>query len=137
LFGRVSHPLHRAQQRRLHKLERDERYYSEQITGLYSKLLLHEKPKLQSIEVTGDPAHSVYQEVDLKSLSNDDLEMWPWPSKKLGTARNASNPRWLQPDFPGVRRWAGQTRLALPQIPMGSAGSSNRPMATLFSKGHE
>jgi hypothetical protein len=34
----------------LRRLELDERYYSKQITHLYGKLLLHEKPKLQSID---------------------------------------------------------------------------------------
>jgi len=37
------------------QLEKDIRYYSEQITFLYAKLLVHEKPKLASVEVKGDP----------------------------------------------------------------------------------
>jgi hypothetical protein len=36
------------------ELEKDIRYYSKQITSLYSKLLVHEKPKLASVEVNGD-----------------------------------------------------------------------------------
>jgi hypothetical protein len=48
------------------QLERDIRYYSEQITFLYAKLLVHEKPKLASVEFKGDQQRPIYQEVDLK-----------------------------------------------------------------------
>jgi hypothetical protein len=45
------------------QLEKDIRYYSEQITFLYAKLLVHEKPKLASVEVKGDPQSPLYHEV--------------------------------------------------------------------------
>jgi hypothetical protein len=68
------------------QLEMDIRYYSEQITHLYSKLLVHEKPKLQAIEVKGDPTSPVYHEVDLKGLSDRDLDDLARILPKLGGA---------------------------------------------------
>jgi hypothetical protein len=68
----------------LAKLERDERYYSEQITHLYSKLLVHEKPKVQAIEVKGDPASPLYHEADLKNLPDEDLDALARILPKLG-----------------------------------------------------
>ena len=67
-------------------LEKEERYYSEQIIALYSKLLPHEKPKLQSIEVRGDQQGSAYHEVDLKNLSDEDLNALARILPKLGGA---------------------------------------------------
>jgi hypothetical protein len=49
-------------------LEKAERYYFEQIVGIYVKLLFHEKPKLQSIEVKGDPRNPLQMTVDLSGL---------------------------------------------------------------------
>jgi hypothetical protein len=42
------------------KLEKHIRYYSEQITVLYSKLLVYEKPKLASVEVKDDQQNPIY-----------------------------------------------------------------------------
>jgi hypothetical protein len=55
-------------------LEADKRYYSEQIIGMYLKLLRHEKPKLQSIEFKDDPNNPLHMQVDLKVLSDADLQ---------------------------------------------------------------
>jgi hypothetical protein len=55
-------------------LEADKRYYSEQIIGMYLKLLRHEKPKLRSIEFKDDPNNPLHMQVDLKVLSDADLQ---------------------------------------------------------------
>jgi hypothetical protein len=48
------------------QLEKDIRYYCERITFLYAKLLVHEKPKLSSVEFKGDQQRPVYCELDLE-----------------------------------------------------------------------
>jgi hypothetical protein len=68
------------------QLERDIRYYSEQITFLYAKLLVHEKPKLASVEFKGDQQRPIYQEVDLKILPTEDLQALARILPKLGGA---------------------------------------------------
>ena len=70
----------------LAKMERDERYYSAQITSLYGKLLVHEKPKLASVEFKGDQQKPIFQEVDLRNLSNEDLDALARILPKLGGA---------------------------------------------------
>ena len=73
-------------------LEKKERYYSEQIIALYSKLLPHEKPKLQSIEVRGDQQGPVYHKVDLDILSDQDLHALARILPKLGGASQSGEP---------------------------------------------
>ena len=68
------------------QLEKDIRYYSEQITTLYGKLLVHEKPKLASVEFKGDQQKPIYHEVDLKNLSDEDLNALARILPKLGGA---------------------------------------------------
>ena len=74
------------------QLELDIRYYSEQITHLYSKLLVHEKPKLQAIEVKGDPQGPHYHEADLRRLSREDLLALARILPKLGGAPSEPGP---------------------------------------------
>jgi hypothetical protein len=68
------------------QLEKDIRYYSEQITSLYAKPLVHEKPKRASVEVKGDQQKPIYHELDLKNLSDEDLEALARILPKLGGA---------------------------------------------------
>jgi hypothetical protein len=74
------------------QLEKDIRYYSEQITSLYAKLLVHEKPKLASVEMKGDPQSPLYHEVDLKNLSDEDLHALARILPKLGGASESTRP---------------------------------------------
>ena len=68
------------------QLEKDIRYYCERITFIYGKLLVHEKPKLASVEFKGDQQNPVYHEVDLKNLSDEDLNALARILPKLGGA---------------------------------------------------
>ena len=77
------------------ELEKDIRYYGEQITFLYGKLLIHEKPKLQSVEVKGDQTGPLYHEVDLSRLSREDLLALARILPKLGGG--ADVPAALEP----------------------------------------
>jgi hypothetical protein len=77
------------------ELEKDIRYYGEQITFLYGKLLIHEKPKLASIEAKGAPQGPVYHEVDLGRLSREDLLALARILPKLGGG--ADVPAALEP----------------------------------------
>jgi hypothetical protein len=74
------------------QLEKDIRYYCERITFMYGKLLVHEKPKLASIEFKGDQQNPVYQQVDLKNLSNEDLDALARILPKLGGASQSGEP---------------------------------------------
>jgi hypothetical protein len=74
------------------QLEKDIRYYCERITFIYGKLLVHEKPKLASIEFKGDQQNPVYQEVDLKNLSNEELHALARILPKLGGASQSGEP---------------------------------------------
>jgi hypothetical protein len=74
------------------ELEKDIRYYGEQITFLYGKLLIHEKPKLQSVEVKGDPQGPHYHEADLSRLSREDLLALARILPKLGGAPSEPAP---------------------------------------------
>jgi len=74
----------------LERLRADERYYSEQVIAMYGKLLLHEKPKLQSIQVTGDPSKPVHLEVDLTGLPDRDLDDLARILPKLGGSADVS-----------------------------------------------
>jgi hypothetical protein len=58
------------------RLEHNEiqRWCLDHIEGLYKMLLPHEKARLQSITLTGDPSTPVYHEVDLKGLPTEDLK---------------------------------------------------------------
>jgi len=69
-----------------YELEKHARYYPEQITSLYGKLLVHEKPKLASVEFKGDQQKPIFQEVDLRNLSNEDLDALARILPKLGGA---------------------------------------------------
>src|SRR5215475_14395964 len=70
------------------ELEKDIRYYSEQITFIYGKLLIHEKPRLASVEVKGDPQNPLHTNVDLTSLPDEDLHALARILPKLaGSAR--------------------------------------------------
>jgi hypothetical protein len=91
------------------QLEKDIRYYSEQITSLYGKLLVHEKPKLASVEVKGDQQKPIYHEVDLKNLSDDDLAALARILPKLGAASQAGEPLAGAVDA-GARRGAASAR---------------------------
>jgi hypothetical protein len=64
--------------------EKDIRYYSEQITSIYGKLLIHEKPRLASVEVKGDPQNPVHTNVDLTGLPDEDLHALARIIPKLG-----------------------------------------------------
>jgi hypothetical protein len=71
------------------RLEEEGRYLSEQIISLYGKLIVHEKPRLQSIEVKGDPSSPIDREVDLKGLSDVELSWLGRILPKLGGATDA------------------------------------------------
>jgi hypothetical protein len=110
-------------------LEKEERYYSEQIIALYSKLLPHEKPKLQSIEVRGDQQGPVYHKVDLDILSDQDLHALARILPKLGGASQSGEPvagavyagaRRNAPARGGARAPAGRARR-----PLGVTSSDN------------
>jgi Group II intron, maturase-specific domain len=64
-------------------LQADERYYSEEIVGIYIKLLSYEKPKLKSIEFKCDPNNPLHMQVDLKVLSDADLQALAPSSQSL------------------------------------------------------
>jgi hypothetical protein len=98
----------------LAKMERDERYYSAQITSLCGKLLVHEKPKLASVELKGDPQSPLYHEVDLKNLSDEDLHALARILPKLGGASQsgelAAGAQGNAPARGGARAPAGRAR---------------------------
>jgi hypothetical protein len=56
----------------LRLLQAQERYLCEQIIHMYAKLLPHEKPKLSSIDLKGDPQNPPHN-VDLSGLPDEDL----------------------------------------------------------------
>jgi hypothetical protein len=66
------------------ELEKDSRYYSEQITSIYGKLLIHEKPRLSSVEVKGDPQNPLHTNVDLTGLPDEDIHALARIIPKLG-----------------------------------------------------
>jgi hypothetical protein len=63
-----------------------QRWCLDHIEGLYKMLLPHEKARLQSITLTGDPSSPVYHEVDLKGLPTEDLKALARILPKLGGA---------------------------------------------------
>jgi hypothetical protein len=69
---------------KLRELEKDIRYYSEQITSIYGKLLIHEKPRLASVEVKRDPQNPLHTNVDLTGLPDADLHALARILPKLG-----------------------------------------------------
>jgi hypothetical protein len=104
----------------LEKAERDERYCTEQIIFLYSKLLPHEKAKLQSITVSGDASNPLHHVVDLKGLPDDDLHALARILPKLGGSTEhdgveggdlSSGPRGDQAPGRGARAPAGRKKL--------------------------
>jgi hypothetical protein len=72
-------------------VEKDD-FLSQRILSTYSKLLLHEKPRLQSVEVKGDQAGPLYHEVDLSRLSREDLLALARILPKLGGAPSEPMP---------------------------------------------
>jgi hypothetical protein len=77
--GQVTHS-------RRQELERNERYLTEQIVSIYVKLLPHEKPRLNSIDLKGDPQNPLQMQVDLTGLSDGDLHALARILPKLGGA---------------------------------------------------
>jgi hypothetical protein len=75
----------------LRLLQAQERYLCEQIIHMYAKLLPHEKPKLNSVDLKGDPQKPLHMEVDLTGLSDEDLQALARILPKIGGA-NAPGP---------------------------------------------
>jgi hypothetical protein len=61
---------------------------TQRIMTTYGKLLIHEKPRLQSVEVKGDQGGPIYHEVDLDRLSREDLLALARILPKLGAAQS-------------------------------------------------
>jgi hypothetical protein len=70
--------------RRQQELEQDERYLTEQIIKIYVRLLPHEKPKLNSIELNDGPQNPVHMQIDLTVLPDEDLHALARILPKLG-----------------------------------------------------
>jgi hypothetical protein len=66
------------------ELQRDERYYAEQVVAIYGRLLGHEKPKLQAITLMGDPKNPLHMTHDLSVLSDGELDALSRILPKLG-----------------------------------------------------
>jgi hypothetical protein len=93
--------------RRQQELERDERYLTEQIVGIYVKLLPHEKPKLNSIDLKGDPQNPLHMQVDLKGLPDEDLQALARILPKLGGAAGPEADQDETQQQPRMKRRAG------------------------------
>jgi hypothetical protein len=80
---------------RLHytALEEKDDLLTQRILATYGKLLLHEKPKLQSVEVKGNQQGPLYHEVDLSRLSREDLLALARILPKLGGAPIPEEPK--------------------------------------------
>lgn len=72
------------------ELEKNERYYSEEIKDIYGRVLGCEKPKLQSIMLQGDPSNPMQMEVSLEGLSDEELKVLARILPKLGGATAAA-----------------------------------------------
>jgi hypothetical protein len=68
------------------EMEKNERYYAEEIKDMYGRVLGCEKPKLQSIEVRGDPRNPLNMSIDLSGLPDEDLNDLARILPKLGGA---------------------------------------------------
>ena len=73
-------------------LEEKDDLLTQRILTTYGKLLLHEKPRLQSVEVKGDPQGPHYHEADLSRLSREDLLALARILPKLGGAPSEPGP---------------------------------------------
>jgi hypothetical protein len=71
------------------ELQRDERYYAEQVVAIYGRLLGHEKPKLQAITLMGDPKNPLHMTHDLSVLSDGELDALSRILPKLGGSTEA------------------------------------------------
>jgi hypothetical protein len=67
-------------------LEEKDDLLSQRVLTAYGNLLLHEKPKLQSIEVKGDPRNPLNMKIDLSALPDEDLHALARILPKLGGA---------------------------------------------------
>jgi hypothetical protein len=73
-------------------LEEKDDLLTQRILTTYGKLLPHEKPRLQSVEVKGDQQGPLYHEVDLSRLSREDLLALARILPKLGGAPSEPAP---------------------------------------------
>jgi hypothetical protein len=76
----------------LSALEEKDDLLSQRILATYGRLLPHEKPRLQSVEVKNDPTGPLYHEVDLSRLSREDLLALARILPKLGGAPSEPAP---------------------------------------------
>jgi hypothetical protein len=93
------------------ELEKDIRYYSEQITSIYGKLLIHEKPRQSSVEVEGDPQNPLHTNVDLTGLPDADLHALGRILPKLGGSTGPNGPERRDLDEAATTRRSGSTGL--------------------------
>jgi hypothetical protein len=73
-------------------LEEKDVLLTQRILTTYGRLLPHEKPRLQSVEVKGDQTGPLYHEVDLSRLSREDLLALARILPKLGGAPSEPAP---------------------------------------------
>jgi hypothetical protein len=99
------------------ELKADARYYAEQVTMIYGKVIGLEKAKLQSITLKGDPDNplqmNLNMDLDLSVLSEEELAVLARILPKLGSA---SGP-------------ASAAQDVLPEGGRGEATSSRKPRA--------